>query len=100
MPRKSHTNEQIIYALQQVEGGKRVAEVYREVGVGEATFYAWKKLRQLRDEILQVGRGPSNTGSRRQMRVASCERHQGSAMKPHSVGALDPAHGSQATCVS
>jgi putative transposase len=62
MPRKGHTNEQIIYALQQVEAGKKVADVCREIGVSEATFYAWKKrfgglgvselreLRQLRDE--------------------------------------------------
>lgn len=62
MPRKGHTNEQIIYALQQVEAGKKVADVCREIGISEATFYAWKKrfgglgvselrqLRQLRDE--------------------------------------------------
>lgn len=62
MPRKGHSNEQIIYALQQVEGGKKVADICREIGVSEATFYAWKKrygglgvselreLRQLREE--------------------------------------------------
>lgn len=60
--RRGHTNEQIIYALQQMEGGKKVADVCREAGVSEATFYVWKKrygglgvselreLRQLRDE--------------------------------------------------
>lgn len=40
--RKSETNEQIIYALQPVEAGKKVADVWLETGVSEATFYAWK----------------------------------------------------------
>lgn len=43
MSRKGHTNEGILYALQQVEGGKKVADVCREGGVSEATFYTWKK---------------------------------------------------------
>jgi len=29
--------------LKQVEAGKKVADVWRETGVSEATFYAWKK---------------------------------------------------------
>ncbi len=62
MPQKGHTEEQIIYALRQVEGGKKVSEVCREVGVSAQAFYSWKRryagigiselreLRQLRDE--------------------------------------------------
>ena len=62
MPKKGHPEEQIIAALQQVEGGSKVAEVCRQMGISEATFYSWKKqyaglgiselreLRQLRDE--------------------------------------------------
>ncbi len=43
MPRKGRTNEQILYVLQQVERGKKVADVCREIGVSEATFYTWKR---------------------------------------------------------
>jgi putative transposase len=62
MPRKGHTEEKIIAALQQVGSGKKVGEVCRKTGISEATFYGWKKqyaglgiselreLRQLREE--------------------------------------------------
>jgi putative transposase len=62
MPRKGHSEEKIVFALRQVEGGKKVADVCREMGVSQQTFYAWKKryagvgvselreLRQLREE--------------------------------------------------
>jgi putative transposase len=62
VPQKGHTEEQIIYALRQVEGGKKVSEVCREVGVSAQAFYSWKRryagigiselrqLRQLREE--------------------------------------------------
>jgi len=33
MPRKGHSEEQIVYALRQVEGGQKVSEVCREMGV-------------------------------------------------------------------
>ena len=32
MPRKGHSEEKIVYALRQVEGGKKVSEVCRENG--------------------------------------------------------------------
>jgi hypothetical protein len=38
MPRKGHTEEQIVYALRQVEACKKVADVCREVGVFQAGF--------------------------------------------------------------
>jgi putative transposase len=62
MPRKGHTEEQIIAALQQSEAGAKTAELCRKLGISQATFYAWKKqyaglgvqelreLRQLREE--------------------------------------------------
>ena len=62
MPRKSQSEEKIVFALRQVEGGKKVADVCREMGVSQQTFYTWKKqyagvgvselreLRQLREE--------------------------------------------------
>jgi hypothetical protein len=62
MPRKGHTEEQIIYALRQVEAGKKVGDICREMGVSQQAFYSWKRkyaglglnelreLRQLREE--------------------------------------------------
>jgi putative transposase len=43
MKRSRFTDEQISYALRQVEGGTAVEDVCRHVGVSEATFYIWKK---------------------------------------------------------
>jgi putative transposase len=60
--KKGHTEEQILRALRQAESGTRVADICREHGVSEATYYVWKKkysglgleelreLRQLREE--------------------------------------------------
>jgi len=62
MPRKGHSEEQIVYALRQVQAGKKVGDVCREMGVSQQAFYDWKKryagvgvselreLRQLREE--------------------------------------------------
>ncbi len=37
------SEEQIAYALRQAESGTPVADVCRQIGVSEATFYLWKK---------------------------------------------------------
>ena len=42
MPRKGR-NEEIVHALHQVDGGEKVAEVCRRLGVSEQTFYRSKK---------------------------------------------------------
>lgn len=64
--KKRHTEQQIAYALKQVETGTAVEEVIRHMGVSQATFYNWKKkyggltgmelrkLRQLEDENRQL----------------------------------------------
>ena len=66
MPRKGHSEEQIIYALRQVEAGKKVGDICRDMGVSAQAFYSWKKrysgigvselreLRQLREENRQL----------------------------------------------
>ena len=41
--RKRYKEEQIIYALRQVDGGRKIAEVCREMGVAEQTYHRWKK---------------------------------------------------------
>ena len=62
------SEEQIIGILKQVEGGRAVAEVCREQGVGESTFYKWKskygglevnearRLKQLEEENAKLKR--------------------------------------------
>ena len=62
MSRSRHTEAQMIGALKQVEAGRKVEDVAREVGVSKHTIYAWKakyggmdvneaqRLRQLEDE--------------------------------------------------
>ena len=57
MKRSKFSEEQIVYAIRQAEAGTPVGDVCRQLGVNDATFYAWKKkyaylgvseLRQLR----------------------------------------------------
>ena len=62
MKKSKFTEEQITFALREVEGGRPVADVCRQMAISEATFYVWKKkfghlgasevrrLRQLEDE--------------------------------------------------
>ena len=62
MKRSKFSEEQIAYALRQVESGTPPADVCRQVGISEATLYVWKKkfahlgasemrrVRQLEDE--------------------------------------------------
>ena len=65
MPRKGHSEEQIVYAIRQVEAGKKVSDICREMAVSAQAFYNWKRryagvgvselreLRQLREENRQ-----------------------------------------------
>ena len=60
--KKRFTEQQIAFALRQVDMGTPVVEITRKMGVSEATFYRWKKqfagmgvaeirrLKQLEDE--------------------------------------------------
>lgn len=66
MKQKRYSEEQIIFALKQVDAGRKASEVCRQLGVSEPTFYAWKRkyagvgvpeikeLRQLREENRQL----------------------------------------------
>ena len=68
MKKSRYTEEQIAFALRQAESGQPVADVCRQMGVSEASFYVWKKkygklgltelreLRQLRDENARLKR--------------------------------------------
>jgi putative transposase len=68
MKKSRFTEEQILFALKQADAGQPVADVCRQMGISEATFYVWKKrfanlgilevreLRQLRDENARLKR--------------------------------------------
>lgn len=62
MPKSKHSEAAMIAALQQLDAGRKAADVAREVGVSRYTIYAWKakyggmnvseaqEAKQLRDE--------------------------------------------------
>jgi putative transposase len=62
MKKSRYTEEQIIGILKQQEAGVKTADLWREHGISEATFYNWKskyggldvsevqRLRQMEDE--------------------------------------------------
>lgn len=68
MPRKGHSEEEIVFALKQAESGIKVADICRKLGITETSFYRWKKqyehlgvselkeLRQLREENARLKR--------------------------------------------
>ncbi len=43
MKKSRFSEEQVAYALRQADSGTAVADVCRQLGVSEATFYVWKK---------------------------------------------------------
>ena len=43
MKRKRFTEEQIIKALKEVDGGAEVRDVCRRMGVSEQSFYRWRR---------------------------------------------------------
>lgn len=43
MKKSRLTEEQISYALKQAELGMAVGEIWRKMGIAEATFYVWRK---------------------------------------------------------
>ena len=68
MRKSRFTETQIVKTLKQVEGGRTVKEVCRELGISEATYFNWKskyggmeaadirKLKELTDENARLKR--------------------------------------------
>lgn len=66
---KKYSEEQIFYALKEVETGTPMVEVIRRMGISEQTFYRWKqkygapavgelrRLKQLEDENRKLKQG-------------------------------------------
>jgi len=42
MRKSKFTESQIVATLKQVEGGRQVKDVCRELGISDATYYVWK----------------------------------------------------------
>ena len=43
MPRKGHSEEQIVYAIRQIEGGKKVSEVFLDLADAQSKIERWKR---------------------------------------------------------
>ena len=68
MKRSTFSEEQVVYAIRQADAGTPVEDLCRQLGVSDATFYAWKKkdahlgvselrrLRQLEEENSRLKR--------------------------------------------
>lgn len=68
MKKSRYSEEQVAYALRQADGGMPIADVCRQMGIAEATFYVWKKrygslgvaevreMRQMREENARLKR--------------------------------------------
>jgi putative transposase len=78
MKRSRFTDEQIAYALRQVDGGTAVADVCRQMSVSEATFYVnpgsteIRELRQLREENAKLKRDRLRTDEPRGPTTPTC----------------------------
>jgi len=99
MKKSKFTEEQIAYALRQVEGGTPPADVCRQLGVSEATFYIWKKkyahlgvtelrkLRSLEDENARLKRVVADLTLDKHM-LAEALRKRSEARAPSRIGRL------------
>jgi len=53
MPKKVHTEGEIIAALKQYESGEKTADICRKLGISQATFYLWNQSGTSRHFILR-----------------------------------------------
>lgn len=79
MKKSKFTEKQIVFALRLDDSGFSVADITRELGISEATFYRWKKqfgdlnvgglrrLRQLEEEDRKLKQLVADLGLDRKM---------------------------------
>ena len=93
MKRSRFSEEQIAYAIQQAESGTPVGDFCRQLGVSDATFYAWKgKYAHLGVSELRRLRQVEEENSRLKRLVAdlSLDKHMLSdALRQQVYGPLD-----------
>ncbi len=101
MKRSKFSDEQVTYALRQHEAGTAAGEICRQLGVSEATFYAWKKkyahlgvselreLRQLREENGRLKRLVADLTLDKQI-LSGVVRTSSEGAEAARMGGLDP----------
>ena len=100
MKKSRYTEEQVAYALRLAESGTPVAEVCRQAGIAEATFYLWKKkygslgvsevreLRQTREENARLKRFVADLTWDKQI-LQEVMRKRGLTSSQAGTGAVD-----------
>lgn len=103
MKRSKFSEEQVAYALRQAESGTPVADVCRQLGVSEATFYLWKKkyahlgvselrrMRQVEDENRRLKTLVADLTLDKHM-LSEALRKKSKADAPPGAGGLVPGH--------
>ena len=84
MSRSRHTEAQMIGALKQVEAGRAVEDVAREVGVSKHTLYAWKAKYGGMDDYVNESGGQVTPTSASRLTSRRCKsaRHRTAAYDP------------------
>ena len=112
MKKSRYTEEHVAYALHLAESGTPVADVCRQTGIAEATFYLWKKkygslgvpevreLRQMRDENARLKRLVADLTLDKQI-LQEVIRKKAKASSQTGVGPVDsrPLPGELPACV-
>ena len=101
MKKSKFSEEQTAFGLREVEGGRPVADVCRQLGISEATFYVWKKkfghlgvsevrrLRQVEDENGRLKRLVADLTLDKHM-LAEALRKKSEAHTPPRAGPMVP----------
>jgi len=100
MKKSRYSEEQVAYTLRLAEAGTPVADVCRQIGIAEATFYLWKKkygslgvaevreLRQMRDENTRLKRLVADLTLDKQI-LQEVIKKKAEARSPTRAGAVD-----------
>ena len=84
MKKSRFTEEQITYALRQAESGTPVADVCRQIGVSEASFYVWKNEVRETESDRDSGAAPAA----RRERAPEVSRRRSDVGQAHSGAAF------------